>query len=330
VELPRELRIALDGELESLSTKKLAAVAADLSQRYRADTPPSGGRFVRSREDILAYAAFRLPATFGAIYAALGQVQERLPQWEPQSLADIGAGPGTATWAASTLWPDLQHVTLFEREDGMIALGKSLAAHSSLPAVEAAAWRQVDLIGAWDAPQQDLALAAYLLGELPQATHTAFIQKLWEMTSGVLVIIEPGTPAGFARIKQAREQLLATGAHTIAPCPHDLPCPMQDANWCHFSQRVARSRLHRQVKGGDLSYEDEKFAFVAMSRMSVEPMRGRIIRHPQIQKGHIDLELCTPNGLSKIVVTRRDREQFRQARDLRWGNVMPSAAEVDE
>jgi ribosomal protein RSM22 (predicted rRNA methylase) len=323
VELPPELRVALDEELQGLPAKKLAAVAADLSQRYRGGAPVSGGKFVQSPADATAYAAFRLPATFGASFSAFERVRERLPEWEPRSLADVGAGPGTASWAACTVWPDLQSITFFERDQGMIALGQRLAAHAEMPALAAATWRNVELAGAWESAPHDLVVAAYLLGELPETTLQGFIQRLWAMTGGVLVLIEPGTPGGFARIRGAREHLLVGGAHVIAPCPHHAPCPMAADNWCHFSQRVARSRLHRQIKGGELSYEDEKFSYVALSRMQAAQVRGRIIRHPHIQKGHVDLEICTPEGLTKISVTRRDKERFRLARDLRWGDVLP-------
>ena len=325
MELPRALRAALDGELASLPAKRLAAVAAELSQRYRTGTPASGGKFARTREEIAAYAAVRLPATFAATYAALAQLQDRLPDWTPQTLLDAGAGPGTAMWAAATLWPDLRHITLLEREEGMIALGKRLAAAAPLPAIEHATWLKVDLTGRWELSPHDLVIAAYLLGELPQEQQATLIQRLWACTSGALVIIEPGTPAGFSRMKQARAHLLAAGARTIAPCPHDTPCPIPENDWCHFAQRIARSRLHRQAKAGELAYEDEKFSFAGMARLPGAAIHGRIIRHPQIRPGHIHFELCTPQGLTSTVVTRKQRALWARARDLHWGEVMPAS-----
>jgi ribosomal protein RSM22 (predicted rRNA methylase) len=328
MELPLDLRTAIDGELAPLPSNRLATLVAELSKRYRTGPSASGGKFLRSPEDVIAYAAFRLPATFAAVYAALRQVKDRLPDWRPQTLLDVGAGPGTAMWATATLLPNLDRITLLEREDAMIALGKRLASYSSLTAVQAATWVKADITGAWESSPHDLVIASYVIGELPQDAGAALIRKLWANTSGTLVIIEPGTPAGFARIKRAREQLLLTGGTSIAPCPHDRPCPMAENDWCHFSQRVARSRLHRQVKAGELSYEDEKFSFVSVSRTPVAAMAGRVIRHPQIRPGHIRLELCTAEGLTSTVVTRKDRALFRAARDLNWGSVMPSSDET--
>lgn len=297
-------------------------MSADLSERYRAGQSQAGGAFLRSADDIAAYTAFRLPATFAAVHATLREIRDQPPQWSPKSLLDVGAGPGTAMWAATEVWPDLASVTSLEREDGMISLGRRLAAYSLEESVKEAKWVKADITGAWDVPVHDLVVAAYVLGELQEPEIQALVSRMWEATSGVLVLIEPGTMAGFARIKQAREQVLLAGAKAIAPCPHDGDCPMAAADWCHFSQRVARSRLHRQVKAGELAYEDEKFSYVALSTMPAESIQGRVLRHPQIGKGHIRLQLCTAGGLKSTVVTRKDKVMFRKARDLDWGSAV--------
>jgi ribosomal protein RSM22 (predicted rRNA methylase) len=319
MDLPLDLRSAIESELASLPAKKLATSTAELSKRYRVRTPATGKTFFRSPEDFAAYAAFRLPATFAAVYSALSHVRDRLPDWQPHTLLDVGAGPGTAMWAATQVWHTLDRITLLEREGHMIALGKRLAAHSESASVRGATWHNVDITGDWETPSHALVIASYVLGELAPDARATLVHKLWEVSSGTLVLIEPGTPDGFSRIQHARQQLLNAGGTTVAPCPHDKPCPSE---WCHFAQRIARSRLHRHVKAGELSYEDEKFAFVAVSRTPGAPIQGRVIRHPQVRKGHIQLDLCTPDGLTSAVITRKDGALYRQARDLRWGDVV--------
>ncbi|AYG83227.1 hypothetical protein DWB77_05423 [Streptomyces hundungensis] len=143
--------------------------------------------------------------------------------------------------------------------------------------------------------------------------------------TGAVVIVEPGTPDGYARIIEARDRLIAAGLHIAAPCPHSAACPIEPGtDWCHFSARVSRSSLHRQVKGGSLAYEDEKFSYLAATRFPPEPAAARVIRRPQIRKGQVLLELCTAQEqLRRETVSKRHGTLYRAARDAEWGDSWP-------
>ncbi len=322
MDLPTDLRLALANELANIPQKSIAATAERLSNRYHGGHPPAEGTFLHTSADVIAYAAYRLPATFAAIYAALNETRKRRPDWQPHTMLDAGAGPGTALWAASEVYPDVEQIALLERDDGMIAFGKQMATHARSAAVRAAIWQKVDLLGQWESGPKDLVTTAYVLNELPALQRETVINKLWSITIDTLVIIEPGTPIGFSHILQARQQLIAAGANIVAPCPHNLPCPMAANDWCHFAQRITRSQLQRQVKHATLSYEDEKFSYIAASRTKGLPIRARVLRHPQIRPGHIHLELCTPDGLQNSIVTRKHKVAFREARDIEWGSAL--------
>lgn len=321
MQLPPDLQMALEVELNPIPPNELATVVASLSSRYRSGKP-AGRAFVRTKDESAAYAAFRMPATYAAVHAALTQMRSASPHRNPRSLADFGAGPGTVMWAATSIWPELTQITLYEREAEMIGLGKRLVTRSPNEVLKHASWRKVDMTSIIEAEPHDIIVASYVVGELPKEDRQNLINRLWDITRDTLMIIEPGTPDGFSRIKDIRQTLILKGAHVIAPCPHSEACPLSDSDWCHFSQRVHRSRRHRQVKGGDLSYEDEKFSFISVSRTPGKTTLGRVLRHPKIRKGHIGLELCTPDGLENKTVTRKNRDQFRVARKLRWGSSL--------
>ena len=322
MDLPEDLRAALDETLKTTTPGSLAHLAEELSQRYRTGHAQGRQTFLHSKEDIIAYAAYRLPATFAAVYAALVEVRKRRPDWKPHTMLDAGAGPGTAMWATATIWPELERVTLLERDQHMITYGKRLAMHAHSSVITEATWRNIDLTGQWEYDSYDLVIAAYVLGELPRLTLDAVLSRLWSCTAGVLLLVEPGTPRGFSLIRYAREYLLSIGAKVAAPCPHGSTCPMPAHDWCHFSQRITRTRLQRAVKGASLSYEDEKFSYVALSHTAGSPIPGRVLRHPQKRSGHIHLELCTPEGLKHTIVTRSQRDAFREAQDLHWGEAI--------
>jgi ribosomal protein RSM22 (predicted rRNA methylase) len=204
----------------------------------------------------------------------------------------------------------------------MASLGERLASRAPNPAVRGGEWHRTDLSGTLPEGSYDAVILSYAFGELPEEKRLPLLGRLWEHTAGVLLVLEPGTPDGFARILQARSFLLAAGASVIAPCPGDIPCPMQDGNWCHFSARVARSRIHRLTKEAELPYEDEKYAYIAAARTAGIPCKGRVLRHPQTRKGHMLLELCTKGGTVSAVVPRSRASAYRIARDLKWGDAV--------
>ncbi len=323
MQLPPDLRAGLGEVLGTVPPERLRATAAELSRRYRAPAPSQRGPLLRSQEDVLSYVAVRLPATYAAVALALQQTRAALPDWEPTSQLDAGAGPGTAGWAAAVTWSGIEHMTFVEREAEMVRVGRRLASHAAATALAGAQWLQEDLGRLTALPRQDLVTAAYVLGELDQASQDRLVGELWQATEGVLVLVEPGTPAGFSRILQARDRLLEAGAHMVAPCPHAHACPVVGKDWCHFAQRVERTSLHRRTKGAELGHEDEKLSFAAVCRYEARPAPARVIRHPQTRPGHIRLELCTPQGLLSEVVARSDAERYRSARRLRWGDALP-------
>jgi ribosomal protein RSM22 (predicted rRNA methylase) len=148
---------------------------------------------------------------------------------------------------------------------------------------------------------------------------------MWSKTRDTLLVVEPGTPAGHARIIALREQLIASGAHVLAPCPHDGRCPLRQPDWCHFSQRLPRSQAHRQIKGAELPFEDERFSYVALSRTPVASRPARILAQPVVSKVEVTAKLCTPDGVTTARVPRRDKEAYARARRWRWGDgVMES------
>ena len=308
MEFPAELRGEIERLLADENTNQLAEAAEDISKKYRGNDG-SGRRLVSSRRDILAYAAVRMPATFGAVSRALQLTLECLSEErrEFRTALDIGAGTGVASHAAAMI-AGCDRIECIEREPEMISLGKRLTELCGV----LAEWRSGDITNGFE-NKAELVLCSYCLNELSQSGRKAAVNRLWESTERLLLIVEPGTPEGYANILSAREQLLSLGARIAAPCPHEMPCMLQKGDWCHFTVRVARSRLHKQLKGGDVPYEDEKFCFLAASREPVSRCSARVLRHPLIASGRITLELCTPEGVEERTVTKKS-PQFKAAR----------------
>lgn len=319
MELPATLRAAVDRALEGVPLAELQRAADTLSLRYRAET--RDGRLHLSDEMFArAYLATRLPATFAAVRASLESAAELLPDFAPNSLLDVGAGPGTALWAASDCWPSLSQALMLEASQPIRKVGAELSAHSGVEKVE---WRGADASKSFEAEKADLVTLAYVLDELSAAEGLALVERLWAVASELLVIVEPGTPAGWRRIVGVRSRLIELGAHLAAPCPHSQACPIVEPDWCHFSRRVARSRLHRLTKRGDVPWEDEKYIFLAASRAPVEPFAARVLAPARGGSGKVQLKLCQANGsVEEKLLTKRDGELFKMARRADWGDIL--------
>ena len=91
-------------------------------------------------------------------------------------------------------------------------------------------------------------------------------------------------------------------------------------DWCHFAARVERTAIHRQIKGGALGHEDEKFSYVVFSRMPFATASTRIVRHPQKRSGHVQLRLCTSQGLRDQIIGKSQKEIYKRARVAAWGD----------
>ncbi|MFN5487094.1 MAG: small ribosomal subunit Rsm22 family protein [Bradyrhizobium sp.] len=315
---PAELRAALNARLEGLSRSDAAGRAAIISQTYREG---GGSGTIRTETDALAYAVARMPATYAAVVASLNALTEIRPDFAPTSLLDVGAGPGTASWAAAEAFPSLHEFTLLDANEALRTLALDLTRRSDRLRRITYELGQARVYAA-HAEAADLVIASYIINELGDAERNALTDVMWEQTKDTLLVVEPGTPAGYARIIALRARLIAAGAHVIAPCPHDGDCPLVAPDWCHFSQRLQRSRAHKQVKGADAPFEDERFAYVALSRARVENRPSRVLAQPDVGKVEIAAKLCTAEGVAVARVPRRAKADYARARRWRWGDAV--------
>ena len=314
MELPITLLRAIEDLASGNSTSELQKAAQKLSERYR-DSKRNGQPLLSDRCEAAAYAITRMPATYGAVYSALNWALEHT-DCRPSTLLDVGAGTGAATWAATEVL-ELNSITCMEKEQSMKAQGLALMKNTDL---QKAAWVSGDVTAASLGYHADLVIASYVLNEVSPEQQPQAVKALWDAAEQLLLIVEPGTPAGFAELRKIRTQLLELGAHMVAPCPHSETCPIVGEDWCHFSCRVPRSRLHRQLKGGEVPYEDEKFAYLVVSKQPAQACTARVLRHPVIETGRVTLELCDNCGKHKVMLRKKDAS-YKSARKLDHGDA---------
>lgn len=324
-----ELRGAIDRLLDGVSFADLRRSSDRLTAAYR-DAGAGRASPITSANDRLAYLAARLPSTFEATRAVLAELRHRAPELRAESLLELGAGPAPGLWAAGEHFPELSQATHVEMDAGMAELGQRLLEAAHFGAHVESTWSVHEFARARELGEHDLVLAGYVLGELSESARDELVDMAWDVTTGGLVIVEPGTPAGAARVIRARARLIEQGATVAAPCPHASDCPLPYGDWCHFGVRVSRSSVQRRLKSGSLAYEDEKYSYVAVVRGDAVPCAARVLRRPVIEPRRVSLRLCAREGLRRELVTRREGDRYRAARKSRWGDGwQPNAAETE-
>jgi ribosomal protein RSM22 (predicted rRNA methylase) len=312
VNLPGDLNVALAHWLAEAGGGGLAAASAALSRAYKAGSSSSA-------VSLAAYVVTRVPATYAANVRVLEAAMEAMPDFAPQSLMDVGAGPGVATWAALAHWPGITTITQVEHDAKFVALARRLNAESDVEALAKADVQQAHLREI--SRTAELVLASYVLAELPLEQMVDAANRLWAAAGQALVLIEPGTPQGFQRLRVIRDHLLAQGAHVVAPCTHANNCPMAQDDWCHFKVRLARSRAHMHAKGAVVPFEDEAFSYLVFSKQPVASQGSRIITPPEVSKPGVALQLCGAQGLHREMIARRDKGPYKLAKHKRWGDT---------
>ena len=217
--LPERVTQAIEHELRGIAPSTLRRRVAELSDRYRSPGIRSD-RMVSSREDVAAYLAYRMPATYAAVRAAMEMSKAGMGHWHPRSLIDIGAGTGAAVVAAIDTWTDISVVRLVEPEKTMLEASRSILRRSTIDedrelVLTASSIEQAQL----REDEADLIVSSYVINEIRPSQRAETIERLWHACSGLLVVVEPGTPAGYGNILEARQVLIEMGAGFLHPAP---------------------------------------------------------------------------------------------------------------
>lgn len=310
----------IENELSKYSLKELRSAYEQMSDLYRNNRNEGSGRVyqaLNSPQRRLAYIAARMPATYAAVKKVLQELEN---ESQCESLLDVGAGCGTASFAACDIFENLHHITAVEHNQEMITIGKSLAINH--PRLKKTTWISANMLSPFlEFPKSDLTILSYALNEIPLDSQAQLILKLWNVTNKFLVIVEPGTKASFDLIHSTRNLFIQQESSILAPCPHFQQCPaFKNNDVCHFSARVQRTSFHRYLKHGALGFEDEKFSYLILTKIPQQNYNARIVRKPTTRTGLIALKLCTENGFALDSCTKKDKERYKKFKDSEWGD----------
>lgn len=330
--LPVDIIQAISTLLSEQTSNKWLSRAAALHTRYMDATKGTYGRYIQDYDDALAYLSLRSPATYAQIYSACSQVAEIIPSWKPQSLLDIGCGPGTGTWSAATLWPTLKTITCIDKDPSFVRIGKHILSQSNLSCN--VTWQQSDVKDINTHFMYDIVIIANVLNELSAEDKNELITNAYAQCKGIMILIEPGTFIGTDIIQKATPQLYPE-ATLLAPYIYNSFVSLKD-KWIHFPQRFIRPeflrRLRQYMRESSLmasDWEESKYAFAAFGKIPAELKPwGRCISPVIIKKGFLETQVLTEDTILPVKVLKRYKKQYTFAKKLRWGQIILDKTDI--
>ena len=296
-------KLKLESLLENYKLSELKQNASFLIKHYQAKDVTNGD-VIDSDLKALVYAAIRMPATSKVCRVVFKRVFD-IYNPEIKSVLDVGSGLGAMSDALKE-YKDTSIDTL-EINEHMINVSKLINEENNINYLN----KDITLD---NISRYDLVMSSYVLNEIGTRHRKETMKKMFEAANKLLVIIEPGTPEGYQVIKEFRDYAISHNGYIVAPCTHMNRCPMTN-DWCHFLTRVERSKLHKLLKGGDAPYEDEKYSYIAISKEPLEVEGNRVLRHPHIYKGMVEVEICNKEGIKKEQI-RKNHPNYKVIKHL--------------
>ncbi|MCQ2978908.1 MAG: small ribosomal subunit Rsm22 family protein [Clostridia bacterium] len=317
MEIPSLLKTNLSIITSEYKMSDLKLALSNITTRYM-DDYRDGSSLLNKDIEAVSYANVRMAATYGSVYNIIEHLLNNINYEDiPRSILDVGAGTGSASWAIAEQI-NLDNILCLEREDAMLKLGEKLMDENF--SCNNVKWQKFDVLNNKITDKKDLVIASYMINELNDDIKDEVIDELWNSANKFLVIVEPGTKMGFNNIKKIRERLLSKGANIVLPCPCD-ECKISEDDWCHFTIRVARTKIHKELKEADVPYEDEKFSYIVLSKIKTDKCNMRVMRHPIIETGKVTLTVCSKDGVSEKCFRKKD-DEFKIAKKLNCGDSL--------
>lgn len=86
----------------------------------------------------------------------------------------------------------------------MRKVGKKIMTSSESAALNESEWNEFDITKGEINNKSDLVVASYILNELCEQDRLKAVDKLWDATDKLLIILEPGTKVGFSNLKKIK------------------------------------------------------------------------------------------------------------------------------
>jgi ribosomal protein RSM22 (predicted rRNA methylase) len=309
----KNLLSALEEKIENIPLKILRSHSLKLIKKYR-----TLRKYNLTYDEKLSYITFRMPATFSALKYVLNEFKSLKIDTSIKSILDLGSGPGTAVFACLSTF-DAFKMTLVERDQEFFEISKDLT--KNVKNIDEISFIKKDILSFKDY-DHDLILVSYVLNELKQFQIDRILKRFINSKAKVIIFLEPGTIYGFENIRYLHDKVIKEDLKIIAPCPNNLKCPMPKNDWCHFFVRLDRSKYHKYLKKGTLSYEDEKFSYLIVTKKDSKNYQSRVLRNSKKIDSNLQLTLCEDGEIKKDIIDTKDIKKYKISKKIKWGDIL--------
>ena len=236
----------------------------------------------------LAYIFYYLPLNSTRVSAVIEEIRPYVAEMGLEQTIDFGAGLATASRQLQTLIKG-DHF-LIEKSSIPANLVKDLE-----PELNSFHWHQNPPEKTLVRRKPSLACFSYSLTELADL-------PAWAWESRAILIIEPSTQDDGRKLMQLRERLLRQDFVALAPCTHQLACPLltqSKTDWCHdrihleMPEWMQRMETFMPVKNRTLTMS---YLFVGYKKFSPKPndnkAKARVVGDLMKEKGKDRQMIC--------------------------------------
>ena len=205
-------------------------------------------------------------------------------------------------------------VSLFERDKNMIDVFDKFETGKTV--------QRFDFLRDNINVKADLVMSNYVFSELTEEGRKLALEKMLNCSNNYVLIVDTGTPRTYENFMIIKKIVFDMGCKVIAPCQSEK-CGLKN-DYCQFFARVERSSLLKLSKSAELSFEDEKYFYLLISKNDAinTEFEKRVIRRPQIKTNFIELRLCSNDGISDEKFTKKDKESYKQAKKIKINELM--------
>ncbi len=311
MQLPLFLQEKVKSLYNEFQKGELVETRVNLTNKYKNETGESKS-LIASKQEGLLYAISRMPATYSVIYTLVSALFNQGLILDVNSVIDVGSGTGAGYFAFKEVDSDIK-INLVERDQFMIDVCKKLT-DDEVEILKA------DIVKDNIDASADMIVVSYVLSEMKEQDRLNVALKLLEKTNKYLLIIDTGTPRTYENMMTLKRFVQENGYKIVAPCMSEK-CGLKN-DYCQFYSRVERSSLMRMAKSADLSYEDEKYFYLLISKENVQTDKFRVIRRPIIKTNNIELTICGKDGVKKQTFTKQNKEKFKLAKKAKINDLL--------